>query len=92
MKTFRYDYRVNGRRETLTIGHDGKYDITLAVARGKLIGANKLVEEVISSAKEKKRAKKKSKQGGTFGNVAQQWLTESEMSKSTQGMRRHVSR
>ena len=44
-KTFRYDYRVNGRRETLTIGRYGKYGITLAAAREKLIDAKKLVDE-----------------------------------------------
>ena len=36
-KTFRYDYRVNGRRETLTIGRYGKYGITLAAAREQLM-------------------------------------------------------
>jgi hypothetical protein len=42
-KTFRYDYRVNGRRETLTIGRYGKYGITLAAVREKLINAKKRV-------------------------------------------------
>ncbi len=30
--TFRYDYRFNGRRETLTIGHYGPDGISLAMA------------------------------------------------------------
>jgi hypothetical protein len=42
-KTFRYDYRVNGRRETLTIGRYGRYGITLAAAREKPIDAKKRV-------------------------------------------------
>ncbi len=40
-KTFRYDYRINGRRETLTIGRYGKYGISLAAAREKLVEAKK---------------------------------------------------
>ena len=89
-KTFRYDYRVNGRRETLTIGRYGKYGITLAAAREKLIDAKKLVDEGVSPAKEKKRAKAKAKSEGTFGELAQRWLAESEMSDSTRDMRRHI--
>ena len=52
-KIFRYDYRVNGRRETLTIGRYGRYGISLAVARERLIDAKKKVDEGISPAKEK---------------------------------------
>ncbi len=63
-KIFRYDYRVNGRRETLTIGRYGRYGISLAVARERLIDAKKQVDEGISPAKEKKRAKGKPKQKG----------------------------
>ena len=37
--TFRYDYRLNGRRETLTIGRYGPAGISLAMAREKLIDA-----------------------------------------------------
>ncbi len=31
--SFRYDYRINGRRETLTIGKYGRSGINLAEAR-----------------------------------------------------------
>lgn len=41
--TFRYDYRLNGRRETLTIGRYGPSGISLAMAREKLIDAKKAV-------------------------------------------------
>ena len=34
--SFRYDYRINGRRETLTIGRYGADGITLAEARDEL--------------------------------------------------------
>lgn len=32
-RSFRYDYRINGRRETLTIGQYGADGISLAEAR-----------------------------------------------------------
>lgn len=41
--SFRYDYRINGRRETLTIGRYGFGGISLAVARDKLRNARRLV-------------------------------------------------
>ncbi|WP_239689755.1 Arm DNA-binding domain-containing protein [Rodentibacter caecimuris] len=39
--TFRYDYRINGRRETLTIGKYGTDGINLAEAREHLMIARK---------------------------------------------------
>lgn len=89
-KTFRYDYRINGRRETLTIGRYGKYGMTLAVAREKLADAKTLIAEGVSPAREKKREKVRSKAEGTFGELAQQWLNESDLSESTRDMRRHI--
>ena len=38
-RSFRYDYRINGRRETLTIGQNGADGISLAEAREQLIAA-----------------------------------------------------
>ncbi|MDG1824691.1 MAG: integrase arm-type DNA-binding domain-containing protein [Henriciella sp.] len=89
-KTFRYDYRINGRRETLTIGRYGKYGMTLAVAREKLAYAKNLIAEGVSPSREKKREKVRSKAEGTFGELTQQWLNESELSESTRDMRRHI--
>ncbi len=37
--SFRYDYRINGRRETLVIGQYGRDGITLAEAGDELIAA-----------------------------------------------------
>lgn len=51
--TFRYDYRLNGRRETLTIGRYGPAGISLALAREKLIDAKKAVAQGKSPALEK---------------------------------------
>jgi len=39
--SFRYDYRLNGRRETLVLGQYGPEGLTLGEAREKLIEAKK---------------------------------------------------
>lgn len=40
--TFRYDYRLNKRRETLVIGKYGRSGLTLAGAREKCLEARRL--------------------------------------------------
>lgn len=48
--TFRFDYKINERRETLTIG---KYsDISLGDAGEQLMNANKLLAQGVSPATE----------------------------------------
>ena len=49
--TFRYDYRLNGRRETLTIGRYGPSGISLAMAREKLLDAKKAVAQWMAGAR-----------------------------------------
>ncbi len=39
--TFRYDYRLNGRRETLTLGRYGPAGMSLAMARERLLDAKR---------------------------------------------------
>ncbi|TGS89723.1 DUF4102 domain-containing protein, partial [bacterium M00.F.Ca.ET.177.01.1.1] len=41
--SFRYDYRMNGRRETVTLGRYGEGGISLAEARDRCIAARKMV-------------------------------------------------
>jgi hypothetical protein len=53
--TFRYDYRLNARRETLTIGRYGLDGISLAEAREECTAARRLVAKSISPAHEKCR-------------------------------------
>ncbi len=55
--TFRFDYRLNGRRETLTIGRYGPAGISLAMAREKLLDAKKAVAQGKSPAHEKLRTR-----------------------------------
>ncbi len=55
--SFRYDYRINGRRETLTIGQYGADGISLAEAREQLIAAKKLIKSGVSPAVKKRDGK-----------------------------------
>jgi hypothetical protein len=48
--TFRYDYRMNGRRETVTLGQYGPDGITLVRARELCLDARRMVGEGISPA------------------------------------------
>ena len=88
--TFRYDYRLNGRRETLTIGRYGSGGISLALAREKLLDAKKAVAVGRSPALEKQREKRRLTAAKNFGEVAVKWLADARMADSTRAMRKHV--
>lgn len=64
--SFRYDYRLNGRRETLTIGKYGADGISLAVAREELITAKKLLSAGVSPATKKRDGKNQIKNAQSF--------------------------
>jgi hypothetical protein len=53
--TFRYDYRLRGRRETLTIGRYGPDGLSLADARGRCVAARFEVSEGRSPSQAKQR-------------------------------------
>ena len=72
--TFRYDYRLNGRRETLTIGRYGPGGISLAMARELLLEARKAVLQGISPALEKQRDKRRVRAIKTFGAAMETFL------------------
>ncbi len=57
--SFRYNYKLNGRQETVTLGKYGVGGITLAEARERLHEAKKLVAAGKSPAHEKQREKRK---------------------------------
>lgn len=88
--TFRYDYRLNGRRETLTIGSYGNDGISLAEARERCMRARKLVADGISPAHEKKREKRRNALAQNFGVVGNVWLKEARMAESTRSMRKSI--
>jgi integrase len=88
--SFRYDYRLNGRRETLTIGRYGEGGLTLAEARERCLAARKLVADGISPAHEKRRDKRRQSLTRGFSAVADLWLKEARMAESTRSMRKSI--
>lgn len=77
--TFRFDYRLNGRRETLTIGRYGPAGISLGMAREKLLDAKKAVAQGKSPAHEKQREKRRLTAAKNFGDMTAQWLAGARM-------------
>ncbi|MGI9356085.1 MAG: Arm DNA-binding domain-containing protein [Rhizobiaceae bacterium] len=57
--SFRYDYRVNGRGETLMIGKYDRDGISLAAAREKCLDARRAMREGHSPAQERRREKRR---------------------------------
>ena len=88
--SFRYNYRLNGRQETLVLGRYGTDGITLAEARERLLAAKKLVSEGKSPARQKSREMQKIRDAETFGTWAELWLMHYPMAESTRDMRRSV--
>ncbi|AIJ07466.1 Phage integrase family protein [Edwardsiella anguillarum] len=88
--SFRYNYSINGRQETVTFGRYGVGGITLAEARERLNEAKKMVADGRSPAREKARDKARIKDAETFGAWAEKWLRGYQMAESTRDMRRSV--
>jgi len=88
--TFRYDYRLNGRRETLTIGKYGPSGLSLARAREKCLDARRAVAEGLSPAQEKQREKRRILEAKSFGEFGERWFKEAPMADSTKAMRRSI--
>jgi integrase len=87
---FRLDYRLNGRRETLTLGRYGPSDLSLARAREKLIDVRRAISEGRSPAQEKQREKRRLQEAKSFGEFGERWLQEARMADSTRAMRRSI--
>ncbi|MEI6547608.1 MAG: Arm DNA-binding domain-containing protein, partial [Burkholderiales bacterium] len=86
--SFRLDYRLNGRRETITIGRYGSKDgISLLMARERCSEARKTVARGISPAQEKQREKSRLAEAPSFGEYTKRWLAEHRMADSTKAMR-----
>ena len=88
--SFRLDYRLNGRRETVNFGKYGRGGITLARAREICLDAKRAVREGLSPAMEKQRAKRRVKEAKNFGQFGEKWLTAATMADSTRAMRRAI--
>lgn len=88
--SFRYDYRLNGRRETVILGRYGPAGLSLARAREKLIDAKRAVQEGRSPAREKQQQKRRQKEAKSFGEFGERYFQEASMADSTRAMRRTI--
>ncbi|HEY1722878.1 MAG TPA: tyrosine-type recombinase/integrase [Magnetospirillaceae bacterium] len=88
--SFRLDYRVNGRRETVTFGKYGPAGLSLARARELCIDAKRAISEGRSPAIEKQREKRRLLEAKSFGEFGEKWLTAAPMADSTRAMRRSI--
>lgn len=88
--TFRLDYRMNGRRETVTFGKYGPTGLSLARARELCIDAKRAISEGRSPAIEKQREKRRIKEAKSFGEFGEKWLQAATMADSTRAMRRSI--
>lgn len=88
--SFRLDYRINGRRETVYLGRYGRDGISLARARELCLDARRAVREGRSPALEKQRDKRRLKEAKSFGEFGAQWLEGAPMAESTRSMRRSI--
>lgn len=104
--SFRFDYRINGRRETLVIG---QYDpglgarkprgleelgygmsLTLAEARLLLARAHRSVEQGESPSRAKVEKRVEAAEALTFGMWAEKYFAEADLAESTRAMRKSV--
>lgn len=88
--TFRYDYRLNGRRETLSLGRYGARGLSLARARERCLDAKRAVTEGRSPSQEKQRDKRRAADAKTFEEYTVKWLAEARMADSTRSMRKSI--
>ena len=88
--SFRIDYRLNGRRETVNLGRYGPSGLSLARAREKCIDAKRAINEGVSPAIEKQRDKRRIKEAKSFGEFGEKWLSAAPMADSTRAMRRSI--
>lgn len=88
--SFRVDYRLHGRRETVTLGKYAPSDLSLARAREKCIDAKRLIAEGQSPAIAKQREKRRIKEAKSFGEFGEKWLKVATMADSTRAMRRSI--
>ena len=88
--TFQLDYRMNGRRETVTFGKYGPAGLSLARARELCIDAKRAISEGRSPAIEKQREKRRLLEAKSFGEFGEKWLTAAPMADSTRAMRRSI--
>lgn len=90
--SFRYDYRFNGRRETITFGRYSDDGITLAEAREMLIDAKKTLNAGISPASQKRDGINKRKEGTVLKDHTVKYLKETRFANTTRAMKEAIAR
>ena len=104
--TFRYDYRLAGRRETLSLGQYDEFQasqpkrdpetikygdpLSLADARELLARAKNTVSRGESPARDKADGKRDLRESGTFKAFAEIWLRDAGLADSTVAMRKSI--
>lgn len=88
--SFRYDYRFNGRRETVTFGRYSADGITLAEARAELIEAKRLLNAGISPASKKRDGIESKKTGTVFKDYTVNFLSDAQYADSTRAMKEAI--
>ena len=89
--TFRLDYRLNGRRETLTVGRYGAKDgMSLLMARERCMEARRAIDQGKSPSQEKQREKRRLSEAKTFEEFTKRWFEEARMAESTKSMRKSI--
>ncbi|HHR6455415.1 TPA: tyrosine-type recombinase/integrase [Providencia alcalifaciens] len=90
--SFRYDYRFNGRRETVTFGRYSDDGITLAEAREMLIEAKKTLNAGISPASQKRDGIDSRKSGTVLQDYTVKYLEDTRFANSTRAMKEAIVR
>lgn len=88
--SFRYDYRINGRRETLVIGQYGRDGISLAEAREELIAAKKLLKSGQSPSAAKRDGIKRIQGAETFAVHTDSYMKHVVIADTTREMKQGV--
>lgn len=90
--SFRYDYRFNGRRETITFGRYSDDGITLAEARNLLLDAKKLLNAGVSPASSKRDGIDSRKNGTVLKDYTVKYLADTRFANSTRAMKEAIVR
>jgi hypothetical protein len=72
--SFRYNYAINGRQETLVLGRYSPGGLKLSEARELLIEAKKTIAAGRSPARQKATLASRRRDENTFGEWAEEWL------------------
>ena len=88
--SFRFNYAINGRQETLVLGRYGPGGIKLSEARELLMEAKASLAVGRSPARQKSANAARRRDAESFGQWAEEWLVKYTMAESTRDMRRSV--